>query len=244
MTASPRAARAQQRAQRHKRQGDDVIYRDHPAHGVEPTSPERAAALALAGLQEVESRAHTEQAHTPEPPETLLEGGGQRVKKPPPKKLATTEANLPTRHTPKTAPPPPSSPPPPEYRRSSPVIQLLSDTSEPNEENTPPPNTSVKRPATGSGSAPPKKVARKDLEANPDQRFKYQVTLKVTLDGDNSRSSGRVFYTYGKAYKFLEETEWRSRFTYSRESDNDVFFHKREAVIISIICSCVPFELE
>lgn len=66
------------------------------------------------------------------------------------------------------------------------------------------------------------------MEANHDQRFKYQVTLKVTLDGGNSRSNGRAFYTGGEAYKFLEETESRFRFTYSRESDTGVFFHKRE----------------
>lgn len=232
MPASTRAARAQQRTQRQKEQGDNVIHRNPPAHGVEPTSPERTAALALVGLQEVESRADTEQTHAPEHPKALPEGRGQRVKKPSPKKLAATKAPLPTRHTPKTTPPPASSPPPPEYYSSPLPIQIHSDTSEPNKENTRQLNPTAKRPATGSGNSPPKKAARKELDANSNQRFKYQVTLKVTLDNDNSRSSGRVFHTGGEAYQFLQETESRFEFTYIRESDTDIFFHEREAIII------------
>jgi hypothetical protein len=56
--------------------------------------------------------------------------------------------------------------------------------------------------------------------------------LKVILDGGNGRSSGRVFYTGGEAYKFLEEMESHFRFTYTRESVTSVFFHEREAIII------------
>ncbi len=103
------------------------------------------------------------------------------------------------------------------------------------EKNTSQPNSSAKRPATGIRSSPLKKAARKDSDTKSDQRFKYQVTLKVTLDSNSSRSSGRVFYTGGEVYKFLEEMESRFSYTYLRESDTGVFFHKREAVIIGNI---------
>ena len=197
-------------------------------NGVEPTSPERVAALALVGLQEKESRAYTKRAHTLEHPEGLPEGRGQRVKKPSLKKLATTKAALQTRPIPL----PSSSPPFPTYHPSPSPIQIHSDVSELKEKNTLQPNSSAKRPATGIGSSPLKKAARKDSDTKFDQGFKYQVTLKVTLDSDSSRSSGRVFYTGGEAYKFLEEMEGRFRYTYLRESDTGVFFHEREATII------------
>jgi hypothetical protein len=56
--------------------------------------------------------------------------------------------------------------------------------------------------------------------------------LKVILDGGNGRDSGRVFYTGGEAYKFLEDIQSHFRFTYTRESVTSVFFHEREAIII------------